>query len=75
MKTLIGCETCIYGYLAIDGAGYYCKQPEYKKIECVKTKLAHYVARLETNKIADDDAKILNTIKKEGGSNDSKGTV
>ena len=53
MKTLLGCETCIYGYLAIDGAGYYCKQPEYKKIECVKNKLAHYVAQLETDKSSD----------------------
>lgn len=53
MKTLIGCETCIYGYLAIDGAGYYCKQPEHKKIECVKRKLANYVAQLETDKPSD----------------------
>ena len=53
METIIGCETCIHGYLAIDGAGYYCKQPEYKKIECVKTKLANYVAQLETNKPSD----------------------
>lgn len=50
MKTPIGCETCIHGYLAIDGAGYYCSQPEHKKIECVKNKLAQYVAQLETNK-------------------------
>lgn len=53
MKTLLGCETCIYSYLAIDRAGYYCKQPDYKKIECVKTKLAHYVAQLEINKPSD----------------------
>lgn len=53
METIIGCETCIHGYLAIDGAGYYCKQPDYKKIECVKTKLANYVAQLETNKPSD----------------------
>ena len=53
MKTLIGCEACIHSYLAIDGAGYYCKQPDYKKIECVKTKLAQYVVQLETNKPSD----------------------
>ena len=33
------------------------------------------VIEQEINKIADDDAKILNTIKKEGNTNDSKGTV
>lgn len=53
MKTVLECETCIYGYLAIDGAGYYCSQPEHKKIECVKTKLADYVAQLKTNKPSD----------------------
>ena len=50
METIIGCETCIYSYLSIDGAGYYCKQPDYKKIECVKRKLADCVAQLKTNK-------------------------
>lgn len=53
METIIGCEICIHGYLSIDGAGYYCKQPEYKKIECVKRKLANYVAQLEANKPSD----------------------
>lgn len=57
MKTVIGCETCIHGYLAIDGAGYYCKQPEHKKIECVKNKLAQYVAQLETDKSAAEKTK------------------
>ena len=57
METIIGCETCIHGYLAIDGAGYYCKQPEYKKIECVKTKLADYVTQLKTNKPSDASSK------------------
>ena len=57
MKTPIGCETCIHGYLSIDGAGYYCSQPEYKKIECVKTKLADYVAQLKTNKPSDTSSK------------------
>lgn len=49
MATPIGCETCIHGYLSIDG-GWYCSQPEWKKIECVKTKIAQYAAQLEANK-------------------------
>ena len=69
MKTLLGCETCIYSYLAIDGAGYYCQQPDYKKIECVKTKLAHYVAQLEPNRSSNassDQTVICNLCEAEG---------
>ena len=65
METPIGCETCIHGYLSIDKAGYYCSQPEFEKIECVKAKLAHYVAQLNELSNASSNPAMENVSERE----------